>query len=110
MKAWLAREKDGFSCAVVFAETRGKARALARTTSACEDSDFCDIEVNRLPKIDKYYKEGKKEMDWLNPKDRVILVKECSFQCEIVEDDECENCSAKEFCDLYNDYMEELQK
>lgn len=107
MKAWLAREKDVFSCAVVFAETRGKARALARLTSACEDSDWCDIEVNRLPKIDKYYKEGKTEMDWDNPKDRFILVKECSFRCERVEYAECEECSAKEFCDLYNDYVEE---
>ena len=75
MKAWLAREKYGFCCAVVFAETRGKARAMAQSTAACEDSDFCDIEVNRLPKIDKYYKDGKTEMDWCNPKDRIILVK-----------------------------------
>ena len=46
MKAWLVREKDGFSCAVVFAETRGKARALARLTSACEDCsarEFCGL-------------------------------------------------------------------
>ena len=108
MKAWLAREKYGFCCAVVFAETRGKARALARYTSACEDSDFCDIEVNRLPKIDKYYKDGKTEMDWCNPKDRIILVKECGFQCECIMD-ECEDCAAREFCDLYNDYQEELE-
>lgn len=29
MKAWLVREKDEFCATVVFAETRGKARALA---------------------------------------------------------------------------------
>lgn len=108
MKAWLAREKDSFSCAVVFAETRGKARALARLTGACEDSDWCDIEVNRLPKIDKYYKDGKTEMDWSNPQDRTILVKECGFQCEVIMD-ECEDCAAREFCDLYQDYQEELE-
>lgn len=34
MKAWLVREKDEFSATVVFAETRGKARALARATEA----------------------------------------------------------------------------
>lgn len=28
MKAWLVREKDEFGTTVVFAETRGKARAL----------------------------------------------------------------------------------
>ena len=81
MKAWFVREKDEFLSAVVFAETRGKARALARCTDACEDSNFCDIEVRRLPQMDKYYKEGKLEMDWYNPNDRIALVKECGFQC-----------------------------
>lgn len=108
MKAWSVRGKYEFTTAVVFAETRGKARAMARYTEACEYSDFCDIEVHRLPKIDKYYKEGKTEMDWRNPKDRLILVKECSFQCEYITD-ECKGCSASEFCDLYKDYVEELQ-
>jgi hypothetical protein len=109
MKAWLVREKDEFIATVVFAETRGKARAIAQYTDACEDVDFCDIEVHRLPNMDKHYKNGKKEMDWLNPQDRIILVKECGFQCESVNYAECEECSAKEFCDLYSDYMEELQ-
>ena len=109
MKAWLVREKDEFLSAVVFAETRGKARALARCTDACEDSNFLDIEVRRLPQIDKYYKDGKIEMDWYNPHDRIILVKECGFQCESIEYADCEDCSAREFCDLYNDYVEELQ-
>jgi hypothetical protein len=109
MKAWLAREKDGFCATVVFAETRGKARALARCTDACEDSDFCDIEVHRLPKMDKYYKDGKTEMDWYNRKDRIALVKECGFQCAEIEYADCDECSAKEFCDFYKDYAEELQ-
>lgn len=69
-KAWLAREKDSFICAVVFAETIGKARALARLTGACEDSDWCDIEVNRLPKIDKYYKDGITEKCKVKPEIR----------------------------------------
>ena len=109
MKAWFVREKDEFLSAVVFAETRGKARALARCTDACEDCNFCDIEVRRLPQMDKYYKEGKLEMDWYNPQDRIILVKECGFQCEEIEYADCEDCSAREFCDIYNDYVEELQ-
>ena len=57
MKAWLVREKDEFCATVVFAETRGKARALAKYTDACEDCDFIDIEVRRVPQMDKYYKE-----------------------------------------------------
>ena len=54
MKAWLVKDKDEYYATVVFAETRGKARALAMHTDACEDVDFCDIEVRRKPQIDKY--------------------------------------------------------
>lgn len=73
MKAWLVRDKyESCSAAVVFAETRGKAKAAAKSTDACEDSDFCDIEARRLPQIDKYYKDGKWEMDWNN------------YECEVI--------------------------
>ena len=44
MKAWLVREKGTFCAEIVFAETRGKARALARRTDCCEDARFTDIE------------------------------------------------------------------
>ena len=29
--------------------------------------------------MDKYYVEGKTEMDWSDPKDRIVLVKACAF-------------------------------
>lgn len=63
MKAWLVRQKDEFCATVVFAETRGKARALALLTDACEDADWLDIDVYRRPNLDKYYVDGKREMD-----------------------------------------------
>lgn len=109
MKAWIVKEKDEFSATVVFAETRGKARSLARYTDACEDADFCDIEVRREPSMDKYYKEGKTEIDWDNPKDRIALVKECGFHCDYyyVDWDDCEDCPAKEYCDVYKDHKAE---
>lgn len=101
MKAWLVREKDEFCATVVFAETRGKAKALAKYTDACEDCAFVDIEVRRVPQVDKYYKDGKTELDWCNPQDRLILVKELDFSCESVEMEMCEECSAKEHCIRY---------
>lgn len=109
MKAWLVREKDEFCATVVFAETRGKARALAMHTEVCEDVDFIDIEVRRKPQMDKYYKEGKKEMDWFNSKDRIALVKDCGFRCsdEAFDIENCEHCPAKEYCDYYEDYLEQ---
>ena len=109
MKAWLAKDKDNSSATVVFAETRGKARALARCTEACEDSDFVDIEVRRLPQMDKYYTEGKKEMDWYNPKERIALVKDANFVCDYDywEREDCNDCPAKEYCDRYQDLFSE---
>lgn len=109
MKAWLVKDKDEFCATVVFAETRGKARALAMSTEACEDVDFCDIEVRRKPQMDKYYVEGKKEMDWFNSNDRIALVKDCGFVCDrdYWEPEECEDCPANEYCDQYKDYITE---
>lgn len=107
MKAWLVKEKDAFCAAVVFAETRGKAKSRAMHTDACEDADFCDIEVRRLPHIDKYYKEGKTELDWLDNKDRIILFNECDFRCEYVDLDWCYSCPVREDCEMFEDYIEE---
>lgn len=107
MKAWLVKDKNEFRATVVFAETRGKARAIAMHTDACEDVDFCDIEVRREPQIDKYYKEGKVEMDWWDDKDRIALVNECCFRCEEIYIEHCESCPCKKDCEAYQDYIEE---
>lgn len=109
MKAWLVKQEAEFYATVVFAETRGKARALAMSTDACEDARFCEIVVKREPQMDKYYKEGKKEMDWQSSEDRIALVKDCGFQCapDCFEPEQCEYCPAKEYCDSYQDYLTE---
>lgn len=109
MKAWLVKEKGELCATVVFAETRGKARALARRTDACADASFCDIEVRRLPDLDKYYKDGKLEMDWYTPQDRIALVKEGDFACAPWGGKECECCAAKEFCDTYKYEIAEME-
>lgn len=109
MKAWLVREKDEFCATVVFAETRGKARVVALGTDACSEAEFCDIEVRRIPSVDKYYKEGKEELDWFDEDDRIILVKECNFRCEVIELYRCEDCPAKQNCDGYKDKLEWME-
>lgn len=53
--------------------------------------------------MDKYYKDGKQYMDWSDPEDRYILVKELDFHCEYQDD--CETCSAKSLCDNYIRYI-----
>ena len=112
MKAWLVRGKDEFCATVVFAETRGKAKSMALSTEVCEDADFCRIEVRRTPQMDKYYVDGKREMYWDKPSDRLALVKECGFFCDrdYFEPCDCESCSATEYCDQYKDYIAELEQ
>lgn len=106
MKAWLVRERDGEYATVVFAETRGKARAIAVHTDACEDADFCDIEATRKPKLDKYYTPGKKEMDWYDDSDRIALVKDGGFCCSRECECEFEECPAHQWCDRYEEEKE----
>lgn len=101
MKAWRVREKNEFCATVVFAETRGKAKSAALYTECCEGCDFCDIEVHREPELDKYYKDGKFEIDWMDDNDRIALVKEAGFYCDYVDIALCKNCSAKQYCDEY---------
>lgn len=101
MKAWLVKERDGEDATVVFADTRGKARSIAMHTEACEDAEFCDIEVHREPQMDKYYTSGKIEMDWYDDKDRIALVKHCSFQCADECECELEECPAYKMCGRY---------
>lgn len=101
MKAWIVRENGEFCETIVFAETRGKARAIAQSTECCEDVPFCDIEVKRIPSIDKYYTDGKKEMDWSKAQDRIAMVKDAAFECypEYWKDENCEYCPAAEWCE-----------
>lgn len=112
MKAWLVREKDEFNAEVVFAETRSKAKVLALSTDCCEDADYIYIEAHRMPQADKYYTEGKWHLDWENPQDRIILVKECGFYCDrdYWEVADCEVCSAKEYCDISRERLREISE
>lgn len=109
MKAWIVREKDEFHCTVVFAESRNKAKVAAMSTDCCGDVEYTRIEAKRFPVADSQYK-GQYEMDWYDPKDRLFLVKEGGFNCEEVNPPCCAKCSAKEYCDTYQDTLEELRE
>ncbi len=97
-KAWLVR--GDFFATVVFAENRNKAKQIAMSTVACEDVPYINIEACRLPIADSQYKEGKDEMDWNDPDDRIFLVKNCDFHCEYIKPYECSKCSAKDYCSM----------
>lgn len=110
MKAWLVRENSIEGCEVVFAETRGKATAIALHTETFEDDDFINLVVRRIPEIDKYYTNGKRRMDWNNQKDRLALVKEYGFSCiDECFGEFCGDCLSKDYCDRYDEYIEWCQ-
>jgi hypothetical protein len=113
VKAWIANEQNEFYCVVIFAETREKARYKALQYTECfEDAGYKDIRCTRIPVADKMY-NGRDYMDWCDPDDRLFLVKECGFECDYVFDgmgiEGCEKCSAKEFCDIYKNFIKEME-
>ena len=112
MKAWIVTQKDEFGALVIFAETRGKARSIAIRCDEFDSCEFCDIDVRRVPDMDKYWKPGSVIMDWELPSDRIALVKECGFRCslEYVDWEDCRECCASAFCDLYNDHISEEEE
>lgn len=109
MKAWLVGEKDEFAAAVVFAETRNEARSRVMGTEEFETADYINIEAHRMKAADKYYTDGKTRLDWLDPDDRLVLVKECGFVCDpdAFYEGDCETCTGKEYCDRYKNLSEE---
>ena len=111
-KAWLVGSKHEQCSTIVFAETRGRARAMALHTECCEDSDWLDIDVYRRPALDKYYVDGKRELDWFVAEDRIALVKDGGFYCDIDywEIEDCENCPAREYCKVSEERIKEREE
>lgn len=105
MKAWIVREKGEFFCAVVFAETRSKAKVAAMSTDVCENADYVDIMVRRAPTADQYYKPGKRELNWYDAEDRIVMVRDLGFTCDYdgIDPDACARCPARDYCDYYAD-------
>ena len=107
-KAYVVSSKtsDDNESLIIFAETSGKAKVIAQSTSVCSDTDFIDIECHREPCFDKYYKTGKIMMYWNDDKDRIVLCKEgwaCVGECNP------DKCSAKKYCHRYDEeYLEEI--
>lgn len=105
LKAYIVSDRrywDGAT--VVFAETAGKAKAFALGTDTCEGSEFTYISARRAPKLDAAYR-GYCEMDWWNDEDRIAMVRDANFFCDLTEcsidDLYCEECPARQWCREY---------
>ena len=106
MKAYKITDRNGIYdyATVVFAETRNKAKAIAKYTDTCAYSKYVDICATRIPVLDSYYR-GLSEMDWNDSGDRIAMVKHAHFTCSYEDDllDECDSCAARQWCDRYID-------
>lgn len=100
MKAWQANSEYSEGSVVVFAETAGKAKQIALKTDELCDERYVDIRVNRLPKIDRFYKEGKTIVDWNEDEDiRLELVKEYNWYCLEPMYGDYVVCLAEKYCE-----------
>lgn len=63
MKAWGCMDYNAECGVIVFAETRGKARSIAKGCAGLEDSEWCDIEVRRIKSLDGERTEAG-DLDW----------------------------------------------
>lgn len=112
IKAFKCRESSMGYSTVIFAETAGKARYIAvKSDTLGEDMEFKDIDVRRIPALDRCYK-GRSEMDWFDPEDRLAMVKEADYVCDKdgFDPDECARCSAQKYCSMWGEYAEELKE
>ena len=99
MKAWEANSKYSEGSVVVFAETASKAKQEAMKTEELCDEQYTDIRVNRLPKIDRFFKKGKTVVDWNEDEDiRLELVKEYNWYCLEPTYRDCSVCLAEKYC------------
>lgn len=95
-KAYHAREKGGEYGTIVFAENATQAKLIAQSCDCCEDAQYIDIRVNRMPEADKLYK-GFSEIDWYDEETRLSLVRDFCWAC-YEPSWECDNCPAKPYC------------
>lgn len=109
MKAYIANDKncDEPYSEVIFAETAGKAKALAANSETFEEYGFTDIRVRRCRALDRFYK-GRKEMDWLDMDDRIAMVRYAGFFCSYEMDNPgCHECGAAEYCERYERHKDD---
>ena len=115
MKAWHVTDREGNSdyTVIVFAETRGKAIALAIGTDEFPKYDwsFTELFARREPSLDGAYR-GAWRMEWDNDSDRQAMVQWGGYYCneDAFDPDDCKTCSGKEYCSRYEEYQEEAKE
>ena len=94
---------------VVFADNVVEAKKTAMLTDACVNAEYIDIRARRCRELDDSYR-GHSIMDWYDTLDRIDLVSKANFWCLEPDRDECAECCAKDECEDYLDWLEELEE
>lgn len=101
MKGWIVSADYAEGSAIVFAETRDKAKLEVLYDDAFCDCRYTDLRVHRCPEIDGMENHQPTDNPWLNDEIRLILVKKYDWCCTepgVYED--CDECCAKDFCHM----------
>lgn len=93
-KAWDNGAVELYST-VVFAESAKEAKKIAFTTDVCENAEYIDVRVLRLPEMDKHYR-GRSEINWDDEEGRRALV-ELGWRC-FETSWECDTCKCRDIC------------
>lgn len=108
MKAWQVEEVYEGYAAIVFAETRNKAKYLAvQYDEGLREYGYAEVRATRMPQLDKYAGNKPYVMDFGIGEDRLIMVRDAGFSCIEPEYAACEKCVAKDYCDEYEGYLEQ---
>lgn len=103
MKCYLIDDPNSYDVGqtTAFAENAAKARYVAKDDDALEQNsktDWLYYHARRFPEGDCRYREGKTKLDWNDPEDRLILVRDAMWACESPDEDECAECRARKWC------------
>ena len=102
-KAWGCYEEESCIFEVVFADTRGKAKSYFKAMDTFDNYRFCELRPRRLKKLDYLNHPDGYVMDLNKDEDRIAMVKDISFYCAFPGKEECNECCAKKWCDVYKE-------
>ena len=102
-KAWGFYEDIEGITEIVFADTRGKARMYLKELDTFDNYRYIDINPRRKKALDYLDHENGYVMDWNKEEDRIAMVKDISFYCAFPDKEECKECCAREWCDVYKE-------
>ena len=99
MKAWLVSDYNcDYGTEMVYAETRGKAKALCMWDDTFEDCEWTQLRACRFKEYDKYYNGKAKPDFWFDNEHRIRLVRDYGWSCVEKYESYCDDCPARKWC------------